>query len=167
MMIDGRENHDELDLLAFRYVAGELERAESDLFEQRLARDQSACEAVARAVMLTSAIVAGRCDPQSAVVRYASKRRSVRWIAAAAAVLLAAITAVVMRSPSRLGESNDELTVAGVWAESALAHGEWSSEFGDDSDDGDDAADVALPEWLIEAVSGPDEANPDENWEDS
>jgi ferric-dicitrate binding protein FerR (iron transport regulator) len=167
-MIGGRDNNDELDWLAFRYIAGELTRAESEAFEQRLARDHAACEAVARAVTLTSAIVAGRGESRPAVVPYASRLRSARWIAAAAAVLLAALTIFVARPRLPLGESSDELTVAGVWAESALAHGEWSPEFGDDTDQGgDDASDIALPDWLIEAVSGPDEAKPDENWEDS
>ncbi len=167
-MISGRDNHDELDWLAFRYIAGELTRAESEAFEQRLADDQTAREAVARAVMLTSAIVAGRGESPASVVRYPSRPRWTRWVVAAAAVLLAAITIVVVRPGSRPGESNDELTVAGVWAESALGHGEWSSEFGDDADHSDDDADdIALPDWLIEAVSGPDEADADENWEDS
>lgn len=42
----------ELDWLAFQYIAGELNEGESSEFESRLATDQDACEAVAKAVEL-------------------------------------------------------------------------------------------------------------------
>ena len=47
----------ELDWLAFRYVAGELNETEAAQFEECLAIDQSAREAVARNVELTGALV--------------------------------------------------------------------------------------------------------------
>ncbi|HZN36840.1 MAG TPA: hypothetical protein VFB80_23585 [Pirellulaceae bacterium] len=47
------EERDELDLLAFRYVAGELTPAEAAAFEPRLADDQAAQVAVSRAVGLS------------------------------------------------------------------------------------------------------------------
>jgi hypothetical protein len=50
------EEHADLDWLAFRYVAGEMPAAECELFEQRLALEQAAREAVAAAVELTAAI---------------------------------------------------------------------------------------------------------------
>jgi hypothetical protein len=51
----------ELDWLAFQYVAGELSMDEAERFEQRLGLDQSAREAVAKAVELTrvTALAAG------------------------------------------------------------------------------------------------------------
>lgn len=47
---------DELDWLAFRYVAEELPADESDAFERLLADDQSARDAVSRAVQTTRAV---------------------------------------------------------------------------------------------------------------
>ncbi len=52
---------DNLDWLAFRYLAGELDATETVAFENRLAGDLAAAEAVARAVELTQA-VALACD---------------------------------------------------------------------------------------------------------
>lgn len=51
----------DLNWLAFCYVAGELSAAESLAFEDRLARDEAACEAVALAAKLNLAVVAA-CD---------------------------------------------------------------------------------------------------------
>jgi hypothetical protein len=49
---------DELNWLSFRYAAGELDAAEAESFEQRLADDQAAREALARAVELTQVVAA-------------------------------------------------------------------------------------------------------------
>ncbi len=50
------EGRDDLDWLAFQYVAGELSPAEEERFEARLAIDPEAAEAVARAVTLGEAV---------------------------------------------------------------------------------------------------------------
>jgi len=50
-------NHD-LDWLAFCYAAGELDAADAERFEARLADDQAAREALARAVELTQTVAA-------------------------------------------------------------------------------------------------------------
>ena len=52
------EGLEELDLLAFRYIAEELSDDERGAFELRLADDQGAREAVARAVELSQASLA-------------------------------------------------------------------------------------------------------------
>src|SRR5687768_11526353 len=57
------EDKSELDWLAFCYAAGELDAAEAEAFEARLAEDQSAREALARAVELTQTI--GAAENQS------------------------------------------------------------------------------------------------------
>ncbi|MFQ5731265.1 MAG: hypothetical protein ACE5KM_04840, partial [Planctomycetaceae bacterium] len=49
---------DDLEWTAFRYVANELSAEEAAAFEQRLADDQAAREAVARCVEMTHAVVA-------------------------------------------------------------------------------------------------------------
>lgn len=84
---------EELDWLAFRYVANELSEGEAAEFERRLADDQSAREAVARSVQLTHAVVSLAEPAVTAGSRRPSGRQQVwAWIglgAAAAAVCLA------------------------------------------------------------------------------
>jgi hypothetical protein len=99
------EKPDDLDWLAFCYIADELSRDEVDAFEARLADDQQAREAVARAVELTRAIaVAGagsrkRTEPASRVagawrrLGLAGRIGRLAWAAAAAAACLAAVLA--------------------------------------------------------------------------
>jgi hypothetical protein len=47
---------DDLDWLAFQYAAGELQGAERDAFEQLLATELAACEALAKAVQLCQSV---------------------------------------------------------------------------------------------------------------
>src|SRR5262245_34308227 len=82
--------NDELHWLAFRYVAGEMTAAEEESFEQQLADDQEAREAVAQVVELNEAIRLAATKP---VV--APRRRfplltlhPVAWAAGLAASLL-------------------------------------------------------------------------------
>lgn len=57
-------DHNDLDWLAFCYAAGDLDVAEAEQFEARLADDQAAREALARAVELTQTVAAAEthCD---------------------------------------------------------------------------------------------------------
>lgn len=91
-----KHEQDELAWLAFQYVAGELSVADADLFEERLADDQTAREAVAEAVALFHTVCAAEAaQPLQAVSRGAGSRRITRTIvwrtalAISAAVLLA------------------------------------------------------------------------------
>src|SRR5437764_4396286 len=52
------DHSNDLDWLAFCYAAGELGSAEAEFFEARLADDQAAREALARAVELTQTVAA-------------------------------------------------------------------------------------------------------------
>ncbi len=61
--------HEDLNWLAFRYVAGELNAAELRAFETQLEDDQSAREAVARACELTCCITAAERDRVAAEER--------------------------------------------------------------------------------------------------
>ncbi len=56
------QSHDDLDWLAFRYVAAEMSAEEAARFEQRLGEDQECCEAVARAVELAGAVAIVSAD---------------------------------------------------------------------------------------------------------
>ncbi|HUG92976.1 MAG TPA: hypothetical protein VML55_19200 [Planctomycetaceae bacterium] len=89
---------DDLGFEAFRYVAGEMADAESAAFEQRLAADQQAREAVARAVEIAQAVTVlgpqavAAAGPAFASVRRPSRRAAlVMLVATVAACLLLAV----------------------------------------------------------------------------
>lgn len=91
------QNHlqDDLAWLAFRYVAGELDQAEAEAFEQQLATDQAAREAVAQSVDLYHAVVAVEQSVPAVAVEVAPQKTSwpqrLAWLAtgaAAAAVVI-------------------------------------------------------------------------------
>jgi hypothetical protein len=76
--------------MALWYVAGEMTAAEEECFEQRLADDQAAREAVAQAVELREAVrlaAAGTMPADRGRVRFAV-RRFAGWAAGLAAALL-------------------------------------------------------------------------------
>ena len=85
--------HDELSWLAFQYVAGDFSTADAEAFEERLATDQAAREAVAEAVALFHAVCeAEAAEPAVAVAKRTAWSPSFVWrtvVAIAAAVLLA------------------------------------------------------------------------------
>jgi hypothetical protein len=79
-----REEQNELDWLALQYIAGDLDSVATERFELRLADDQAAREAVARAVELTQVVAAA--ESQSAPLEYvtpagksAGEQRSSDW----------------------------------------------------------------------------------------
>jgi anti-sigma-K factor RskA len=84
---------DELTWQAFQYVAGELSATDADLFEERLADDQAAREAVAHAVALFHTVCAVEAAEPVVAVRERTSRRAVLVpaiaLALAAAILLA------------------------------------------------------------------------------
>jgi hypothetical protein len=167
---------EDLDLLAFRYIAGELTPAESEPFEQRLADDQAAREAVARAVDLAQAVASAPADtvplptthhsPLTTHTAAAHRRlRPVRWIAAAAAVVLGLLGIQFFKGPS------DQTTLAKVWASLRLGQDVQdvvetpNLDLIAESEESaiDDEDDLTVPGWMMEAVAGSD---PDK-WEDS
>ncbi len=166
---------DELDWLAFRYISNEMTATEADAFEQRLANDQLAREAVARAVDLVQAVADLPADVVSLATTQHSPfaARSIRprrvlglktWIAAAAAaIVIAALGQQLLR------DSSDESALAKVWAKMRSGHDANDSsdrELLADSEDSmlDDEADLTVPAWLIEAVGGESDSD---KWEDS
>lgn len=92
---------EDLDWLAFCYIAGELPAAEADAFETRMADDQEAREAVARAVGL--AFMLAKAGPKArhsqtvsqpaSAWRHARMAWRVAWAAVAAAACLAGVWA--------------------------------------------------------------------------
>lgn len=168
----------ETDWLAFCYAAGELPEHEAEQFEARLATDQAAREALARAVELTQTIVAA--EEQTVHIAAAAKvlpaagtRRTIVYervfvaLGLAAAVLLALNLAGLFEHPahSPTSVSPHRAQLAAVWSQtrSRLA--------ADDSDawpaleaisefEAEQNADLALtevteaPSWLTAALLG-------------
>ena len=124
-------NH--LDWQAFCYVANELSPAERDQFEEQLAVDQVAREAVARAVDLARILAVAECHEATAVevfpapVAQADRHwaRRVAWMSlgAAASLLVAVLVSSLATNPetselvaSPVQEASGEL--ASAWTES-------------------------------------------------
>lgn len=87
------EERDDLDLSAFRYVAGEMTPGEAAAFETRLADDQAARDAVSRAVGLSQLVAsAAPADPPApARTSAAAWMRPLGWMAIGAAAAVLAI----------------------------------------------------------------------------
>jgi hypothetical protein len=105
------KDRSELDWLAFQYVAGELPADEAARFEERLAVDQQACEAVADAVELAE--VTCTVIERPVVELSAAKQprldwaRSVAWMGCGAAACLMFV-ALVQPANRNLRPSNHE-----------------------------------------------------------
>jgi hypothetical protein len=77
-------NHRDLDWLAFCYAAGELNAAEAEAFEVRLADEQPAREALSRAVELTQIVAAAEAQCGEVAVTTRSRadwNTRVSWMA--------------------------------------------------------------------------------------
>lgn len=163
------EQREQLHWLAFRYLAGELPRHEHDDFEQRLAHDAEASDAVARMVELTGAVRAAH-QTAPVPVHPLRRRRLRRWFTAVAcawASLLAAVAghwflqdhevAPAGRTPPG---SNRGAELAVVWNATRLELGtreseNWNSAQPASADwplAAEAAAAVSVPDWMLAAV---------------
>ena len=170
--------NDELDWLAFRYIAGEMSAEEADVFEARLAVEQDAREAVASAVQLSQAVVSLSSLDQPIKLRPRSRSR--QWSAiislVTVACLMMAFGLLLDRSGRTGGEANldqhngeaDHLVA--VWTEGELTVNNEADSLSEENllavaeDQSIDEAFV-VPEWLIAAVStelGPDGEHSDQ-----
>jgi hypothetical protein len=97
---------DDLDWQAFAYWADELSPADRLEFEQRLADEQTAREALARVVELSQAVIVAESlvTPSSREAPPRRSRRTLGWVAAIAASVLAMV-AGFMPPLDHLGES--------------------------------------------------------------
>ncbi len=170
---------EELDWLAFCYVAGEMSAEEFEGFEDRLATDQNAREAVVRAVKLSQAVALSSAVPY---VRTASPRDSLdrRWrrrsgwtvVSAVAACLALMLTLNAWQHPDPLGvqmADAEASRLVEVWVESQAGTDDQDvlPLNGDLEDMGDD--DLSVPGWLLAAVAmdgEQDGQHPDAPWED-
>jgi hypothetical protein len=118
--------HDELDWLAYRYVAGELSPDEEQSFEARLGDDQPAREAVEQAFELTQAMrIAARSLPEPASGGARVTGRFYGWAAVVAACLLIACLGWLWSGgdpadrqfAEEAGTTDEAAAVALAWAE--------------------------------------------------
>jgi hypothetical protein len=162
---------EELDWLAFLYVAGELAPDEHDEFERRLANDQLACDAVSRAVKVTQAIRTAEEVKPVAVspVRRARLRRSLHLAACLSACALVVIVChwLLRDSESTLTDvseapSTAQAELAVVWRETRLEVADqqsdvWTLPQVNDSGDSPTApggpSHLEVPDWLLSAVA--------------
>jgi hypothetical protein len=119
------ECHSELDWSAFCYAAGELASAEAAAFEQRLAEEQPAREALARAVELTQAVAAAETLEPVVVVQTGRSLwgrsqwgRRLAWMAVGSAASLL-ITAVIGTAWKQTGSTVPAGTgdLAAAWSQ--------------------------------------------------
>ena len=137
MSTPSRESDHDLLWQAFCYANDELTPAEAAAFEERLAVDQAACEAVARAVEVCETV---RAVPQEVTVlqevtgatcisivrREATWMQPVGWLALGAAACLAAVMAFQTWQPgagaTTAKASDANLALAWVEAQAELPH---------------------------------------------
>jgi anti-sigma factor RsiW len=182
------QTQDDLDWTAFCYAAGELDAAAAEQFEARLADEQPAREALARAIELTQAVSAAESQPATCVVTPAVRQRSkwttrLSWMAVGglASLLLAVLWSGAL-SPDRPQPTASRPAVApglaDAWTQtraeiaSAKEAGDWpafpaAASYGDEESlsPDDDLVLEETPSWMTAAVIGlagmtPEEASP-------
>lgn len=155
----------DLEWFAFQYVSDELPAAEAARFEDRLAGDQAAREAVAESMLLLQAVAAGARIASPAPHR--TWLQPAAWAAIGAAACLAIIFAirslprdpVVAQRPQAADLTSAELAL--VWAQNSSFEDPSSAEVAAEEDLSLAAdADVIVPVWMLEALSGSEEAKP-------
>jgi hypothetical protein len=174
-------NNDELDWFAFRYVAGEMTVGEEERFEERLARDQRAREAVDLAVELKEAIrrvtaESGRVTASR--VGFVVWRPAVWGVASAACLVVACtvwLTSARRQHPVAPGGGNPQVGPLNLKDNAVLAWADLRQErhrepFGAEGpwptivlegqlpviDTGDETAlepGQSVPQWLLSALS--------------
>jgi anti-sigma factor RsiW len=167
-------HHDELLLLAFRYVSGELSAPETEAFEAQLADDAATQQALADVVQLSEAVAIGAAERavtrRQERVRRRTSRRQVIAAGLSGAVLAGSVFVVAGRI-SQHGGSGDASTTAArpvspqeaqsmvsLWSE--LGGEPVAASNGDESytaaDDVEAAIGDEIPDWMLAAVAGVD-----------
>lgn len=165
--------HDDLDLLAVRYVTGELAAAETTAFEARLADDQAARDAVEFAVRIAVVSADDAVAPEMSAAAV-SPVRSWRLLAAAAILLVFATIAYAVSawSTSTTGAVEGGSAVAGtdgnagqaaaeesedqVLIASWMAFGELADQEADDVDQGEALEEFSELVGILDVVEPPD-----------
>lgn len=173
----------DLDWQAFLYVSGDLSAMDAAAFEQTLANDLAACEAVARAARLMEGMrfAAQPAEPVVSVRTIERTRQASPWgvIAAAACVIAAAWGLTTLQpevQPPTVAQPEaapriqtwDAGSLVALWSQ-ARTHGDWRAETTDpemlvaDSD-----AEIAVPSWMLAAVRKTEPAKADaDKWQEN
>ncbi len=185
---DDTRDRDSLNWLAVQYVLGELHESEACAFEERLAVDLVACEAVAAATRLTLCLRIGADQlavselpmvalPDQAVRRVGVKAPAPRgsWLALAGATMAAAGLLVAM-SLGPVGSRYEPLAQVDQSASELVslwrAGSSTAVPVADESDAEVDESnhEVAVPNWLFAAVSleqAKPVGEPAEDWQEN
>lgn len=116
-----------LDWLAFRYIANEMSDDERDAFESRLADEQAAREAVAAAVELSQTVLLVEEMPQPSVVSPRPWRIAAAWMSLGACVCLTVIIGGQYLAANFSGNRTEPAAVEGpaelasLWSQTRLA----------------------------------------------
>lgn len=167
------KNHSELEWLAFQYISGEMSAVEAELFEGRLAEDQRAREAVARAVEVAQVSLmamehVAAIEPARQTKR--TRSRPLVWTLCGVAASVAVAIMVVPWSKV-LPKHQDNLVhnavvgletrdLAIVWATARtdlaaeLAVADDESLPGNAAHDGSGTDEIETPSWMFIAVAG-------------
>lgn len=168
---------------AFRYIAGEMNPQETAEYEQHLLADQAAREAVAEVVELSGAVAAA--PALSREVRPAQQPSAnqgwlhrVGWLSMGAAAMLAGVLVVqsfgiagrtttpVVEVPSEAEQLEDKalaevLLKSDEAVQQTLAwHPTEDPELSETLATAPAESEVAIPDWLVTAISRRDEASP-------
>ena len=149
MLADDRDR--DIDWQAFLYVSGDMSPADAETFEDRLATDQEAREAVAAAVELIGILAASRTTSTRSLPVVPIRDRGTRRVAAAATIAAALLIcwSLVRTPPGPAAPSGEEARqLISFWSEA------WSpSENGSaDATADDEDSDIAVPSWILAAV---------------
>lgn len=180
-MTTDRDNS-ELLLTAFRYVAGELSAQHAADFENSLAEDQSARDALADVVVLSEAVAVEefeRVHPQR-IAPVPSRRTFPKWGTVVALCILAVACLIVLNpdnqrdvthpaddvavqppDPMPLSEMGDPRSVLSLWSElgNGAADRYTSEPFFEESETFSPVLNE-VPDWMLSAVVGSADASP-------
>ena len=180
---DITQNRDSLNWLAVQYVLGELPEKEVFAFEERLASDSAACEAVAEATRLTLALQSAVTDivtvaiPEATTPNVRSSKPTPRgsWLALTGATTAAAgLLAAMSLGPN--GPRQDQLALVDRSATELVSLWRTGSAVAETDTDESDAElsesghEIAVPNWLFAAVSleqGKAAGNSTEEWQEN
>ncbi len=160
MMADKRDR--EIDWQAFLYVSGEMFPADAETFEERLASDQEAREAVAAAVELIGKLVAARPAAPQALPAVPTAHRGTRRVAAAATIaasLLVCWSLVRHAQGPAIPSGEEARELISFWSE-AWSPGENGAA---DATADDDDSESTVPSWMLAAVESPPPQATEEN----
>ncbi len=158
----------DLDWLAFQYLANELSDAQRSAFEDQLATDQNAREALARSVELTQAVVAAEQTEHVVSAAETSDRdlwQPIAWLASTIALCLSFVLVyqrvtmkppVAEQRPVSIAEKESQLALN--WVDTFDKLGDQQNEDVIEVEEFDESIDEPAfmdpPDWMFAAVEG-------------